>query len=358
MTFCHAQKIFLSPLVSPKLEFATAFAIVSSAVKPKLLVVELWGLGDLAIATPFLREVAERFEVTLLAKPHALELQPRFWPGVRVISFVAPWTVFLGKYRFWYWPWKEMFNLRQKLRSENFEFGLSARPDPRDHLLLKFLCVKNRFGFPGLGSSIFLTDLLNAPGPTAHRYEFWRVAGKFIGLELPPRQQITLPTHPSRKLVLVHSGARLSARVWPLEYYRALVRLLRQDGHAVQVVCDPEQKSQWQKFGESNVVNPRTITELLSLLDQAAVFIGNCSGPGHLAAVNGVPTFTFFGPSLPEWFVPLHPQAEWLEDKTCPYKPCKDYCRFPTPHCLENITVENVWPRIKSFVQTHLRASA
>ena len=42
-------------------------------LKPKLLIVELWGLGDLVIATPFLRAVAERFDVTLLAKPFALD---------------------------------------------------------------------------------------------------------------------------------------------------------------------------------------------------------------------------------------------------------------------------------------------
>lgn len=51
-------------------------------VKPKLLVVELWGLGDLVIATPFLRAAAERYEVTLLAKPYAQELQARLWAGV------------------------------------------------------------------------------------------------------------------------------------------------------------------------------------------------------------------------------------------------------------------------------------
>ncbi len=40
-------------------------------VKPRLLVLELWGLGDLVIATPFLRAAAGQFSVTLLAKPFA-----------------------------------------------------------------------------------------------------------------------------------------------------------------------------------------------------------------------------------------------------------------------------------------------
>jgi heptosyltransferase-2 len=323
-------------------------------VKPKLLIVELWGVGDLAIATPFLRAAAERFEVTLLAKPHALELQPRFWPGVRVIPFVAPWTVFRGKYHFWNWHWREIFDLRQKLRSENFEFGLSARPDPRDHPLLKYLGVKNRLGFPRLGSSIFLTNPLTSPEPTAHRYEFWCVAGKALGIELPARQQISFPANPSRKLVLVHSGAAQSVRVWPLENYRTLIRQLRESGHPVQVVCDADQRDCWLRFGESQVATPKTVTELVALLDQAGVFVGNDSGPGHLAAIGGVPTFTFFGPQLPECFTPIHPQAEWIEGLPCPYKPCKDDCQFPTPRCLWNITEESAWPRVNAFVQSRL----
>src|ERR1039457_6248745 len=74
-------------------------------VKPKLLVVELWGLGDLVIATPFLRAASEKFEVTLLAKPYAAELQQRFWPGVHVEPFAVPWTMTRNKYNLLDWPW-------------------------------------------------------------------------------------------------------------------------------------------------------------------------------------------------------------------------------------------------------------
>ena len=52
-------------------------------MKPKLLVVELWGLGDLIIATPFLQAASEKYAVTLLAKPYAEDLQLRFWPEVK-----------------------------------------------------------------------------------------------------------------------------------------------------------------------------------------------------------------------------------------------------------------------------------
>ena len=327
----------------------------TSPGKPGLLIVELWGLGDLVIATPFIRAAAEKFDVTLLAKPFALDLCPRLWPAVKVVAFTAPWTAFKNKYHLWRWPLREMARLRRKLAAEHFAAGLSARWDPRDHALLKFVGVEKRLGFPRIWSAIFLTHPLARPEPEAHRYEYWRVAGKALGIELPPRDRIPAPPRAARSLALVHSGARLPARVWPLENYAKLAGRLRASGYAVQVACDPDQSDWWLKSGETAVACPRTVTELFSLIDRAGIFIGNCSGPGHLAAACGVPTFTIIGPSLPEWFAPLHPAAEWIEGKACPYRPCSDYCRFPAPHCLWNLGEEEAGARVEKFARRHLR---
>jgi heptosyltransferase-2 len=136
-----------------------------------------------------------------------------------------------------------------------------------------------------------------------------------------------------------------------LPRYLNLIRRLRQESHQVQVACDPDQRNWWLAVGETNVVTPRTVAELFKVVDRAGAFIGNDSGPGHLAAFCGVPTFTLFGPQLPEWFAPLHPAAQWFEGKACPYKPCSDYCRFPEPFCLTGMTEEEVWTRVEWFVE-------
>jgi ADP-heptose:LPS heptosyltransferase len=325
-------------------------------LKPKLLIVELWGLGDLVIATPFLRAVAERFEITLLAKPFALDLQPRLWPGVRVMAFVAPWTTFKRKYHFWRWPWPEIFRLNRRLVAEHFDFGLSARWDPRDHLLLKLFGAKNRLGFPRLHSQIFLTQPLTRPDPEAHRYESWRTIACALNVPLPPRDQISSPAAPNHETVLIHSGAGQPVRVWPLERYQRLAARLRRNNVPVLIACDPDQRGWWLRAGEAGVTAPANATELIALIDRVGAFIGNDSGPGHLAAFCGVPTFTIFGSHLPEWFAPLHPAAEWIEGKACPYKPCSDYCRFPIPHCLRNTGEDEVWQRVEKFVRRHLRS--
>jgi heptosyltransferase-2 len=318
-------------------------------VKPKLLVVELWGLGDLVIATPFLQAACERFAVTLVAKPYAKDLQLRLWHSVNVVPFVAPWTAFKHKYRLLRWPWSRMFRLRSTLKSENFDFGLSARWDPRDHLLLQMVRARSRLGFPRLGSRRLLTQPLERPSPEAHRYESWRLLANALGFELPARENLTLPRSKPEGEVLIHTGAGQPVRVWPLGRYHSLVGRLRKRGYRVKVACDADQQDWWSAAGEP-VATPRTVTELLGIIDRASAFIGNDSGPGHLAAFVGIPTFTLFGPQLPEWFAPLHPSSRWFEGKACPYKPCSDYCRFSTPICMTNCSLEEVASAVESFL--------
>ncbi|TAK97463.1 MAG: glycosyltransferase family 9 protein [Verrucomicrobia bacterium] len=320
-------------------------------MKPKLLIMELWGLGDLVIATPFLRAAAERFDVTLVAKPYALDLQQRLWPGVRVRPFVAPWTAFKGKYRLWRWPWLDAFRLLRELSRAKFDVALSARWDPRDHILLALSGAATRLGFSRLRSEIFLTRNLRRPDLRGHRYEYWRALGRELGLSVPEREAIPVTPNGSHHAILVHTGAGQPIRVWPLERYRLLVQQLRADGFTVLLACDPDQRDWWRQAGEPEVQTPETVAQLLALVDRAGVFVGNDSGPGHLAAACGLPTFTVFGPQLPEWFAPLHPRAEWVEGEACPYKPCSDYCRFDRPRCMTELGAELVIGRLRYFLR-------
>src|SRR6185295_13715243 len=192
---------------------------------------------------------------------------------------------------------------------------------------------------------------LSNPDPREHRFEYWRVIARSLELKLPARDAIPLPIARPGGAVLVHSGAGQPVRVWPLPLYRELVARLRKNNFHVVIACDGDQRDWWLQAGEREVATPHDVTGLMSLLDHAGAFIGNDSGPGHLAAFCGVPTLTLFGPQLPEWFAPLHPETLCLEGKPCPYKPCSDFCRFAAPHCLQNITEEEVWAACESFLR-------
>ena len=327
-------------------------------MKPKMLAVELWGMGDLVLATPFLRAATPLFEVALLARPLALELQPRLWPGVEVIPFEFPWTAFRvrEKYVLTRWPWRQLARLAGELRRRRFDLGISARWDPRDHALLWLSRAGRRAGFPRVGSELLLTERLALPPAAAHRYENWRVLGRHLGMELPPQKEAA-PAAGRRGGAVVHSGAAQPARVWPLERFAFLVNQLRREGHAVEVVCDARQREWWTGQGEKARA-PGTIAELLAILDGAGLFVGNDSGPGHLAGILGIPTFTLFGNQLSSRFAPLGPQAEWMEGSDCVYKPCHDACRFASPECLWATGENEAWLKLKNFAAKHLNAAA
>lgn len=296
---------------------------------PRLLALELWGLGDLALALPFLRTASAQAKVTLLARPHAAPLLARFAPEVELVPLTAPWTAFRGKYRLHRWPWAELRRTRALLRERHFDLGVSARPDPRDHALLAFSGVKRRLGFRRAGSGVFLTEALPAPA-RPHRAEHWRTLATQLGWPLPTA---TPSTRTGRRIV-IHTGAGQAVREWPRERFETLAGRLRTAGWEVTLLDG--------SGGE--------LTRLLDTLDAADRFIGNDSGPGHLAALLGVPTFTIFGPQLPELFAPQHPQSAWIEGAPCPHKPCFDHCRFAAPHCLLELNVDNVWPRLASWL--------
>jgi heptosyltransferase-2 len=302
---------------------------------PRLLVLELWGLGDLALAMPFLRAAAQHARVALLAKPHAAPLLARFAPEIELLPLVAPWTAFFGKYRLHRWPWRELTRIRRELRARHFDTAVSARLDPRDHALLLASGARRRVGFSRLGSRVLLTDALPRPS-RPHRAEHWRAIAAALGWNASAFALSATAASPrvSRRIV-IHTGAAQAPRRWPAERFAQIATRLRAAGWDVVQLDD-------------------TLTDLdtlLSTLATAECFIGNDSGPGHLAALLGVPTFTIFGPSLPEQFSTLHPRAAWIEGAPCRYRPCFDTCRFAEPHCIRAVTVDDVWLHLQAWLE-------
>jgi ADP-heptose:LPS heptosyltransferase len=301
--------------------------------RPRLLVVELWGIGDLALAVPFLRAAARRARVTLLAQPHAAPLLARFCPEVELVPFTAPWTAFSGKYNLGNWPWLGLAGLVRGLRHRRFDAAVSARPDPRDHALLALAGAEVRAGFARAGSRGLLTDAVVRP-EDPHRAAHWDTLARHLGWET----ERPAPHPRTGRRIVIHPGAARPVREWPRERFAAVAAQLETEGWEVETL-DPAS---------------RDLAGLLDRLAGADRFIGNDSGPGHLAALLGVPTFTLFGPQLPALFAPRHPQAAWVEGAPCPYKPCFDACRFPEPHCIRDVDM----PAALAAIQGWLRSAA
>lgn len=322
------------------------------SARPKLLILELWGLGDLAIASRFLEVASKKYDVTLLAKPYAHDLQKKIWPKVKVIDFIAPWTAFKGKYQLHRWPWKQVLSTLKQLREEKFDIAASGRWDPRDHAWMRLTGARKRIGFPRSQSHRMLTQSLQIPGELCHRYDQWRTLGQALDLSIPDWKQAdsNKTQIPPVKRVIIHTGAAQPVRVWTLEGYASLLKQIESRQIKVRLICDKNQTSFWEQQGKKPAV-PSTVSELIQNLSEGDAFIGNDSGPGHLAAALNKPTFTIFGPQRTEWFRPAHPLGMVVEGKDCPHKPCFDSCRFDTPHCMTGVTQEEVMEQLQSFLE-------
>ena len=306
-----------------------SFSASTPDPRPRLLVVEPWGLGDLALAVPFMRAATVHARVTLLAKPHAEPLVRRFCPDVELLPFTAPWTAFRGKYRLSRWPWLKISALLHGLQHRRFDAAVSARPDPRDHLLMALAGANARIGFARAGSTVLLTDPLARPG-SPHRFAHWQAVAAALGWNLPP----PAPATRSGRHIVIHTGAAQPTRAWPDARYAQLAARLQADGWQITML-------------DAHGGNLDTLIATLATADR---FIGNDSGPGHVAALLGVPTFTIFGAQLAANFHPLHPQAAWVEGAPCPHKPCNDYCRFPQPDCILGVDFDTVWSHLRPWL--------
>jgi ADP-heptose:LPS heptosyltransferase len=345
---------------------------VADAKRPKLLVLELWGLGDLTFSTPMLRGAVERYDVTLVGKKHARPLLDASFPAIQYLSYEAPWSAYRGKYRLWAWRWPLLLGLISRLRREKFTAAVSVRNDPRDHLLMALIGAKQRFGFPWKGGARFLNRPVQRSGAKQHKVEDWRDLGTALGLpgmaDAQPRldhaayrsekvDTLLAPQRASGKpLVVLHPGARIAVRRWPESHFATIVRQLRAefdfhlaligdlDGYGLGLasLCD-------------QVLPALTVNELVDVLGRVDFLLCNDSGPGHLAASCGRPAFVVFGPTDPDWFRPWGKHHHLIIQDICPWRPCFDYCKFREPYCLTKLLPDATWSAMHEHLHSLIR---
>jgi len=94
-----------------------------------------------------------------------------------------------------------------------------------------------------------------------------------------------------RPYMIVHSGAGVPYKCWSPENF-ALVA--RKAGRKTVVVYGSGERTIAENVsalaGDLRIVEPRSVEELVALLERADLFIGDDAGPSHIAVACGVPT--------------------------------------------------------------------
>ncbi len=152
-----------------------------------------------------------------------------------------------------------------------------------------------------------------------------------------------------RPIFAIHPGSPVALKCWPPDRFIELADALiaRYDAQVLFVGASGESdlidRIQVAMHHDSwNLAGQTTLTELLGILKNCTGFIGNDSGPMHLAAAVGIPTVGIFGPSSPGRFGPIGPHVRCLRHKPdCP--PCMaDRCKFHDGGCVGEVSVEDV----------------
>jgi len=113
--------------------------------------------------------------------------------------------------------------------------------------------------------------------------------------------------------VVVHPGSGAKRKCWASERFEGLIELLLGQGCAVRTIVGEVEEDTWpgevldrwtQRYDLTVCQSP---LDLHTLLSGARGYVGNDSGPAHLAAAMGLPTVALFGPTRPARWSPRGP---------------------------------------------------
>ncbi len=113
-----------------------------------------------------------------------------------------------------------------------------------------------------------------------------------------------------KQFVLLHIGARDLTRRWPLERFQSIIDLLNSKGYSCILVGGSDDNelnlSCLEGLGDMNhnIAGQFNLLELAAFCEKAKLFIGNESGPLHVAAAQNTPIIGLYGPGVKEVFYP------------------------------------------------------
>jgi heptosyltransferase-3 len=143
---------------------------------------------------------------------------------------------------------------------------------------------------------------------------------------------------------VLHVSAAYFTKQWPAERFRGVATSIR-DKHGLEpvMIAGPGESEILREFSDFESLDGLSIRALKSLLAGARLFVGNDSGPAHIAAAFGVPCVVVFGSSNSAVWRPWQTDHEVVEtDWDC--KPCPgDRCyAFDQPRCILSVEAEQV----------------
>ena len=152
-----------------------------------------------------------------------------------------------------------------------------------------------------------------------HTAEHMASAMFALGVPLKDVPGARLPVDPTRsplapecRYAVIHPLAATAEKTWPSGNFVLLAQFLSRNANLEPVFIGAP-GDDLRAFDSWNCIRTPGIAELSRLVRKASVFIGNDSGPAHVAAAFGVPEVVLFGPSDAEIWHPWRTRHEVLQ---------------------------------------------
>ena len=282
---------------------------MNQAPETLLVVMPSW-IGDIVMATPALRALAEQLTET--------RISATIRPGLAPILAGAPWLSELTttSLRGPLGPWQDA----RRVAKHRTDAVVLLPNSLRSGLFARFLGCPRRIGFAGQGRRWLLTDAIARPAgarPTTTLDDYAALIEAGFGITVEDRTPL-LWTTPEQEaeadrilhgiegpMIVFNPGANREDKRWSAENFARLADALRtQHPHTILLNGSPAETpilEAIESSAKSGLVNLAqrggTLGALKAIIKRADLLVTNDTGPRHLAAALGTPSVVLFGPT-------------------------------------------------------------
>ncbi len=290
----------------------------------RILVVELWNIGDVILLLPFLTQLRNIFPeaaISLLGRSYMRQLLGATGLVDEFIDADLGWEKDRREGAEIHWA--ELVRVTRILRQRKFDLAFQCRPHVREYVLLALSGAKRRVGVAKRGWDRLLTDRVPIDVISTQKKDAWlRLLTPFGGARRVPEPRLRLAETTRQRaatflathgvstdtlLIGVHPGASVAQKRWPLERFASVMEKLRHthpDARLL-VFIDPEGYGSELAKARGVIAAQVDLGTLTGLLERCDLLICNDSGPMHIAAALGVHCVAVFGTGINRMFEPM-----------------------------------------------------
>lgn len=182
------------------------------------------------------------------------------------------------------------------------------------------------------------------------------------------QQNLSLLKAIPARYAVISPGATVPRKLWPTQRFIEVMKYLAERHELAFVVVGSADDAQScndivQKFpGRAVSLGGKTkLPQLIEIIRRSSLFLGNDSGPAHIAGAIGVPTVVVnFFPlscdlehdSSPVRFRPCGPGVAIVQPKHA-LPPCTPCCAMEGPHCITQISTEEAISVIEALIDDY-----